>query len=98
MISRIRIEAFGPSARVIEDVLIDATLKFEEALGTDIMRGECVIERQMDEPENTNFSFKGRLILHPDIGGSVIVPGTSGNSGSSEVHMQVTSPMPTFLT
>lgn len=68
MISRIRIEAYGHSADEVERTLYPHADLFEHVLGVSVNRGECVIERAQDYPDDSVFAFKGRLVLHPDIG------------------------------
>ena len=67
MISRIRLDAYGQTADAVERTLYPHADEFEKVLGVSVSRGECVIERQMEEQEHSMFAFKGRLILHPDI-------------------------------
>ncbi len=67
MISRIRIEAFGPSAAEVEHALLVAYAHFNEVLELDAMPGEQVIERDVAAPHGTRHAFSGRMILHPDV-------------------------------
>lgn len=67
MLSRIRLDAYGGSADEVERTLYPHAAEMERLLGVSVSRGECVIERQVDEPEDGPFAFRGRLLLHPDI-------------------------------
>lgn len=67
MISRIRIDAFGPTAAAVEHALFAAYARFNDVLELDAMPGEQVIERELAEPHGTRHAFKGRMILHPDV-------------------------------
>jgi hypothetical protein len=77
MISRIRLDAYGPTADHVERTLYPHADQIEKLLGVGVSRGECVIERQLEEPFDSPFTFKGRLILHPDI--STISQGNTFN-------------------
>ena len=67
MISRIRIEAFGPSAADVEAQLQHAAQVADDGLKLDALQGEQVIERDCSAPADSHYSFKGRLILHPNV-------------------------------
>lgn len=68
MITRIRIEACGATIDDVTATLYPHADLIETLLGVHVSRGECVIERQLSEPEASVFAYKGRLLLHPDIG------------------------------
>jgi hypothetical protein len=67
MISRVRLEAFGPTASAVDAVLIEAARRIDEAVFLDAVRGEQVIERVFEEPDGSRHAFKGRLLLHPNV-------------------------------
>lgn len=67
MISRVRLDGYGTSADYCSRVLNDHADLIEQMLGVSVSRGEEVIEKQLTEPVNSDFSYKGRLILYPDI-------------------------------
>lgn len=69
MISRIRLDAYGKSPEDVANTLYPHADLIEgpAVLGVPVSRGECVIERQLGEPEGSAFAFRGRLVLHPDI-------------------------------
>jgi len=75
MISRIRIEAFGATADEVERTLYPHADEFEKVIGEKgLLRGECVIERDLAAPDGP-YAFKGRLLLYADTS----VPITDGN-------------------
>jgi hypothetical protein len=65
MISRIRIDAYGKTPNEVADTLYPHADEIEKVLGVGVSRGECVIEAQLAEPQDSDFAFKGRLNLHP---------------------------------
>lgn len=67
MISRIRLDAYGRTPGDVSETLYPHADYIEEMLGVGVSRGEFVVERNLEEPEESVFAFKGRLILHPDI-------------------------------
>lgn len=67
MVSRVRIEAFGFSAADVERSLRLAATAMDAHLGLESSWGEQVIEKDMAEPVDSVFHFKGRLILHPNV-------------------------------
>lgn len=66
MISRIRLDAYGKTADEVERTLYPHADEIERILNVFVSRGECVIERQMKEPDDSIYAFSGRLTLHPD--------------------------------
>ncbi len=85
MISRIRLDAFGRTPDAVSETLYPHADLIEKMLGVDVCRGECVIERQLAEPEGSLFAFKGRLLLLPDISEACeadYVEGTSATTTS----------------
>lgn len=76
MISRIRIEAYGRAASDVEHQLLAFGEKCDVALNVvSCASGEMVIERQLAEPYGSEFGFKGRYTLYPDIGTAPSIPG-----------------------
>lgn len=67
MISRIRLDAYGTSPGDVSDTLYPHADEIEKLIGRDISRGEFVVERNLEEPEDSFYAFKGRLTLHVDI-------------------------------
>lgn len=67
MISRIRMDAYGNSPGDVSNTLYPHADEIEKLLGVPVSRGEFVVERCLEEPDDSVFAFKGRLILHPDI-------------------------------
>lgn len=77
LIARIRIDAYGSTAGETELMLLNFATECDKATGRPTCAyGEQVIERNMDEPYGSTFAFKGRLILHPDLGMEPFVPTT----------------------
>lgn len=69
LISRVRLDAFGRSAAEVEATLLDyATRSDMAAERQSCAYGECVIERNLLEEWGDSYSWKGRFVLHPDIG------------------------------
>lgn len=68
MISRIRLDAYGTTADEVERTLYPHADEIEKLLGVSVARGACVIERNLNEPEESVFAFQGRLVLHPELG------------------------------
>lgn len=66
MISRVRLEAYGTTADEVERTLYPHADQIEELLNVQCSFGECVIERQLEEPDDCVYAFKGRLVIHPD--------------------------------
>jgi hypothetical protein len=67
MLTRIRLDALGYTAEEVERTLYPHADKIEKLIGRGISRGECVIERDVVEPDDSKFAWKGRLVLHVDI-------------------------------
>lgn len=81
MISRIRLEAFGSTADEVERTLYPHADEFEKVIGEKgLMRGECVIERDLAVPEGP-YAFKGRLLLYADT--SLPIAGNTANIASN---------------
>ena len=66
MITRIRVEADGASAREVEEHLHAVANYLEPMLGGSMSRGDQHIQQENGEPNGTRFAFQGRLTLHPD--------------------------------
>lgn len=64
MLTRIRLDAFGETPGAVTDTLYPHANLIEEMLGREISRGEFVVERCLPEPDDSEFAFKGRLVLH----------------------------------
>ena len=67
MVTRLRIESEGATAREVEEFLSALAETLDRLIGWDASRGECVIERQQSEPEGAATAWAGRLILHPNV-------------------------------
>ena len=71
MISRIRLDAFGESPQAVASTF-EIMVAVLQALPINdhadpVMPGECVIERDLNEPDDTRHAWKGRLVLHPNV-------------------------------
>lgn len=64
MLSRIRLDAFGLTPAAVADTLYPHADLIQELLGKEISRGEFVVSRSLEEPEDSKFAFSGRLVLH----------------------------------
>jgi hypothetical protein len=68
MITRVRLEACGPSAARVEKALVLAAQAIDGQLHLQaLMDGESVIERQVEEPFGGDFAWRGRLVLHANV-------------------------------
>ena len=68
MLTRIRLDAIGHTADDVEQTLYPhAELIEQKVLGRGMSRGECVIERDVAEPDDSKFAWKGRLLLYIDL-------------------------------
>jgi len=75
MISRVRFEAYGPTAASVEQQLLEFASACDSAIGAaETNYGEMVIERQLTEAYGSDYAFKGRQTLHPSIGIAPFVP------------------------
>ena len=83
MISRIRLDAFGYEAGEVANTLSSHADEIEKLLGKCVARGECVIERDLPEPDGSRQAFKGRMLLYPDVS-----PPSPGITLSSATNMQ----------
>jgi hypothetical protein len=69
MISRVQVQAFGPSIEAVAEEL----RAFAGRLGglnghaEEPMMGQQVVERDLGEPEGCDWAYKGRLLLHPNV-------------------------------
>lgn len=69
VIARVRIDAYGTSAAEIEATLLEYATRCDMATERpSVSYGQCVIERNLEEQWGADYSWKGRLVLHPDIG------------------------------
>ena len=66
MITRIRVEADGASAREVEEHLHAVANYLEPLLGGSMARGDQHIQQENGEPNGSRFAFQGRMTLHPD--------------------------------
>lgn len=75
MISRVRFEAYGPTAAEVEKQLLEFASVCDSAISVEsVAYGEMVIERQLTEAYGSEYAFKGRQTLHPSIGVAPFVP------------------------
>lgn len=69
VVARVRIDVFGSSASEVEATLLAYGKRCDAAANRpSCAYGECVIERNLAEEWGNHFSWRGRLILHPDVG------------------------------
>jgi hypothetical protein len=69
LVSRVRVDAFGRSASEVESTLLEYGKRCDmAAVRPSCSYGECVIERNLNEEWGAEYSWKGRLVIHPDIG------------------------------
>ena len=69
MISRVRIDSYGHSPGAAASALHECANRLMAYL-PNCSYGEEVIERDLNEPDDSIYVWKGRLNLHPDINGS----------------------------
>lgn len=68
-VSRVRIDVFGRTAAEVESTLLQFGGRCDSASEAHgCAYGECVIERNLQEEWGDYYSWKGRLVLHPNIG------------------------------
>lgn len=68
-VARVRIDAYGKSASEIEATLLQFAERCDAASQANgCSYGECVIERNLEEQWGESYSWRGRLVLHPNIG------------------------------
>lgn len=76
-ITRVRFDAYGPSAAQVSDTLVGFASQVDGLLAVpECSYGECVIERNLTEADGEDYSWKGRLTIHPCIGREPFVPVT----------------------
>lgn len=96
MISRIRLEAFGATATDVERDLLGLAAKVSKLnvngnTPSDLMPGEQVIQRELNEPDGCRTAFSGRLILHPNVAEEQATanPGLTVRSTGGDVRAEV---------
>lgn len=65
-LTRVRLEAQGPSAAEVEAALVSAACEINERLSLESGFGEQFTQREMGEPEGDT-AFSGRLVMHPNV-------------------------------
>jgi hypothetical protein len=69
IVARVQIDTYGTSASEVESTLLSYGSRCDAATERrSVSYGRCVIERNLEEEWGDNYSWKGRLVLHPDIG------------------------------
>lgn len=69
LVSRVRVDVFGRSASEVESTLLEYAKRCDmAAVRPSCSYDECVIERNLLEEWGAEYSWKGRLTIHPDIG------------------------------
>lgn len=68
-VARVQIDVYGESASEVEATLLEYATRCDAATERQsVSYGRCVIERNLEEDWGDSYSWRGRLVLHPDIG------------------------------
>lgn len=73
MISRVRLEAHGPSMEAVNSTLSEAAARIKPLLSQPVYDGDYLIQRdnmeQSADQAPSVYQFKGRMVLHPNTAG-----------------------------